>query len=1745
MSYCQNKLSSFPFLTGCTNYHFAIPILNYESGDYENYNIDISDLICSINFSSDTYVNLVTLSGDTLIIGLNNGIKFYTDFSQFNYSDEILNLNDKIDYHTGDTNNPHQTTFDNLISTAHTHNISDISDYFDIYTSAGTYSGGFIYFSGHGINYTVDVSDLIDDTNTYVTGGTMSGDTLVLSRNDGVNIYVDESQFNYSDEILNLNDKIDYHTGDTNNPHQTSFYNLTATAHTHNISEVTDYFDIYTSAGTYSGGFIYFSGHGINYSVDVTALLDNTNTYVTGATMSGDTLVLTRNDNVNIYVDESQFNYSDEILYLDGKIDSHTGNTNNPHQTTFSNLVATAHTHSISNITDYFDIYTSAGTYSGGFIYFSGHGINYSVDVSALLDDTNTYVTGATMSGDTLVLSRNDGAKIYVDESQFNYSDEINYIAGKINYHTGDTNNPHQTTFNNLILTAHTHNVSDLNNYFDIYTSAGTYSNGYIYFSGHGINYVVDVTPLIDDTNTYVTGATMSGDTLVLSRNDGINIYVDESQFNYDSEINYLDGKIDSHTGNTNNPHQTSFYNLIATAHTHTTSDLSNYFDIYTSGGTYSGGFIYFSGHGINYSVDVSDLLNTTNTFVTGATMSGDTLVLYRNDNVNIYVDQSQFNYSDEINYLNGKVDYHTGDTNNPHQTTFNNLVSTAHTHSISNITDYFDIYTSGGTYSGGYIWFSGHGINYSVDVTALLDDTNTYVTGATMSGNTLVLSRNDGGKIYVDESQFDYSDEINYLDGKIDYHTGNTNNPHQTSFYNLIATAHTHTTSQISDYFDIYTSGGTYSGGFIYFSGHGINYTVDVSALLDDTNTYVTGATMSGDTLVLSRNDGGQIYVDQSQFNYSDEINYVDGKINSHTGNTNNPHQTTFSNLVSTAHTHTISNITDYFDIYTSAGTYSNGYIYFSGHGINYSVDVSALLDDTNTYVTGATMSGDTLVLSRNDNVNIYVDQSQFNYSDEINYVDGKINSHTGNTNNPHQTSFYNLTATAHTHTSSQLSDYNSMSATTIETLGLYTLGPSGHYNRLESNLYYSSSTSTVYIEPASSKFTIFYRGKEQNKTTINNVTIPNSSATYYIYFDSNGTLQYTTSFDTFFLGIPTTILINRPEINDYILLEERHDITMDDATHLELHERVGAYKVSGFQLSGYTLPVGSPTSNNDNTYSVNSGVIADEDIRFITSSLTDNGPYYVVYKSGTTGNIVWQQSQVPYFTGATFITYNQNSGGNWVQTQLASKQYVNYYVFAIPSMSTNKQIIQIQGQSVFANANNAANDTVSSLDLSGLPFPETALLYKVTYLANNAYTLASGRCKITSVTTYAGGNITVNSSSAVFHNALTGLQGGAAGQYYHLNASDYTDIVDGNYVKQDQFAYHTGDTNNPHQTSFYNLTATAHTHTTSQISDYFDIYTSAGTYSNGYIYFSGHGINFSVDVSALLDDTNTYVTGATMSGDTLVLSRNDGGKVYVDQSQFNYSDEISYLNGKIDSHTGNTNNPHQTTFNNLVSTAHTHTTSQISDYFDIYTSAGTYSGGFIYFSGHGINYSVDVTDLLDDTNTYVTGATMSGDTLVLSRNDNVNIYVDQSQFNYSDEINYLDGKIDSHTGNTNNPHQTTFNNLISTAHTHTISDITNYYDYYLTGGTYSGGYLYFSGHGINFIVDVSDLVADTTSASTNTIISLSGQTAFPTTFIPTPASKVYTNGARITSGYNIIANVITFITARFEGEEIIIDKI
>lgn len=119
MAQCKNKLSDFPFLTGCENTNFVIPILYNDNGQYKNYNITFEDFICGLQ---DIYLTGGTLSGTTLMLTRNDGVNVNIDLSSI---------------------------------------------------------------SGGGTGCTCN--------DTYLTGGTLSGTTLVLTNSNGSNVLVDLS----------------------------------------------------------------------------------------------------------------------------------------------------------------------------------------------------------------------------------------------------------------------------------------------------------------------------------------------------------------------------------------------------------------------------------------------------------------------------------------------------------------------------------------------------------------------------------------------------------------------------------------------------------------------------------------------------------------------------------------------------------------------------------------------------------------------------------------------------------------------------------------------------------------------------------------------------------------------------------------------------------------------------------------------------------------------------------------------------------------------------------------------------------------------------------------------------------------------------------------------------------------------------------------------------------------------------------------------------------------------------------------------------------------------------------------------------------------------------------------------------------------------------------------------------------------------------------------------------------------
>jgi hypothetical protein len=353
-----------------------------------------------------------------------------------------------------------------------------------------------------------------------------------------------------------------------------------------------------------------------------------------------------------------------------------------------------------------------------------------------------------------------------------------------------------------------------------------------------------------------------------------------------------------------------------------------------------------------------------------------------------------------------------------------------------------------------------------------------------------------------------------------------------------------------------------------------------------------------------------------------------------------------------------------------------------------------------------------------------------------------------------------------------SLLSQIASVSGT-LDNLLAKTGEPQGFENRTDSFMHFNDATRTFSI---SGSYYIWQNGVRYLKSG-ETQQIPNTVGNHYFYYNSSSVFTYATNPFNILADVPISVVYW--DGNRGILLEERHGIIMDRVTHEYLHATQGTQYESGLAINSYTPATDSVLGI---SYGVGAGTIADEDIKFSTTSLLSGGPYTILYRQGVAGTYTISSSNsLPFLFSGGNILYNQLNGSNWQLTQLTSNpQYVNYYLFATTAVSSQYQIFAIPGQSTYTSPAAALAESITNLNLSVLPFNEFSNIYKVTYERRNTYGTPNGHAVINSVTRLINNNVSIsNVIAATNHNSLSGLQGGTASEYYHLTAAQSIDFI------------------------------------------------------------------------------------------------------------------------------------------------------------------------------------------------------------------------------------------------------------------------------------------------------------------------------------------------------------------------------
>jgi hypothetical protein len=323
----------------------------------------------------------------------------------------------------------------------------------------------------------------------------------------------------------------------------------------------------------------------------------------------------------------------------------------------------------------------------------------------------------------------------------------------------------------------------------------------------------------------------------------------------------------------------------------------------------------------------------------------------------------------------------------------------------------------------------------------------------------------------------------------------------------------------------------------------------------------------------------------------------------------------------------------------------------------------------------------------------------------------------------------------------------------------------PIGHEDRTASRISFDNATRTFSIQPAADSYVVWCVGQRYEKTSLESIQIPNTTGLYYISFDVQGQLQYSTLYFVWDQDCPTSYVYwNSTTQRAEFFADERHGITMDWATHEYLHRTRGAAYANGFDASNFVVG-GNGSLDAHAKIDIDNGTFFDEDLQVdVRHSLvpTENtweqqlqnpARIPVFYKIGT-GWRYDDPTDFPVKQGVTHPLYNRSS--DWTAQELGANSYGIQWIVATNQL--NYPILSIMGQAQYANIGQAEAASWADMDLDGLPIVEIRVLYKIIFRATGTNTPG---CYFVEVDDYrtALSSATSTAAAVVDHGNLTGL--------------------------------------------------------------------------------------------------------------------------------------------------------------------------------------------------------------------------------------------------------------------------------------------------------------------------------------------------------------------------------------------------
>jgi hypothetical protein len=347
----------------------------------------------------------------------------------------------------------------------------------------------------------------------------------------------------------------------------------------------------------------------------------------------------------------------------------------------------------------------------------------------------------------------------------------------------------------------------------------------------------------------------------------------------------------------------------------------------------------------------------------------------------------------------------------------------------------------------------------------------------------------------------------------------------------------------------------------------------------------------------------------------------------------------------------------------------------------------------------------------------------------------------------------------------------------------------PIGHEDRTASYIAFDNGTRTFSIQPANGSYVVWCVGLRYEKKSLESIQIPNTTGLYYISFNAQGQLQYSTTYFVWDQDCPTAYVYwNSTTQRAEFFADERHGITMDWQTHEYLHRTRGAAYANGFDASNFDTSTQNGNTDAQAKLDIDNGTFFDEDLQVdVRHSLAPaqntweqqlQGPARipVFYRSGTS-YVYDAPTDFPVKQGTSHPLYNSSSGGNWSTTELGANSYGIQWI--VGTNQLNYPILSIMGQTQYSNVGQAEAASWADMDLDGLPIVEIRVLYKIVFRATGSNTPG---CYFDQIDDYrnALSNATSTAAAVVDHGNLTGLADDDHPQYLTSSRADllYADI-------------------------------------------------------------------------------------------------------------------------------------------------------------------------------------------------------------------------------------------------------------------------------------------------------------------------------------------------------------------------------